>query len=272
MKNIRLIVNQPQPGAMNMAIDETLMLGLLKNSPEKTGFLRFYQWSPPTLSFGYNQRIERLVDLEKLNGIGIVRRMSGGKMVFHNDEWTFSLGIPQTSLKHEKNATFLQMFMNAVNPLVSALVAAGVPARFSDSRELKSVSGNLVHCYAAAAGHSIYAGSEKLIGAAGIVKEDCMIIHGSIPISIGFPPANIFLGEQKIDHGVSMTCLNNFLTPNQITSLPELVAEKFSQEFECPVIKNELSAEEEATARNIEWQKYADLNWKEKPQRVFSEK
>lgn len=255
-----------------MAIDETLMLSLLQNSPEKAGFLRFYKWSPPTLSFGYNQRIERLVDLEKLKGIGIVRRMSGGKMVYHNDEWTFSLGIPQASLKREKNATFLQMFMNAVNPLVSALVAAGVPARFSDSREFKTVSGNQVHCYATAAGHSIFAGSEKLIGAAGIVKEDSMIIHGSIPISISFPPGALFLSERKIDQGVSMTCLEKFLSQSQIESLPELVAEKFSQEFKCPVIKSELSVEEESTARNIEWQKYADLNWKEKPQRVFSEK
>jgi len=271
MKNIRLIIDEPQSGARNMAIDEALMLGLANS--DFFGFLRFYKWDPPTLSFGYNQNIERLIVFENLNGTGLVRRMSGGKMVFHNEEWTFSLGLQQALLKSETGSTtFLQMFQRAVSPIVQALVAAGIPARFSDLREMKSSSQNNVHCYAAATGHSIFAGDKKLIGAAGIAKDGNFIIHGSIPIKVSFPPWNIFAGSTKIEAGVSMTCLSEFLTDEMIEKIPYLIGDFFSKEFNCGLIKSELSAEEKTKVEFIETHKYADLSWKEKSQKNIEKK
>ncbi len=253
-----------------MAVDEALMLGLANS--DFFGFLRFYKWNPPTLSFGYNQKIEHLIIPEKADGIGMVRRMSGGKMVFHNHEWTFSLGLPQALLKSTASSTFLQMFQKAIDPIIQALVSAGIPARFSDLREMRSSHQNNVHCYAAAAGHSIFAGDKKLIGAAGIAKDGNFIIHGSIPIQVSFPPDDIFAGSTKIDLGVSMTCLRDFLAEDTIEKIPYSIGDFFSKEFNCELIYSQLSAEEKTKVEFIEKQKYADLNWKEKSQKKIEEK
>lgn len=267
MKSIRLLIDKPAAGARNMAVDEALARTMVASglSGGETGFLRFYKWTPATLSFGYNQNIQRLLDPVEIkkSDFGFVRRMSGGKMVFHDDEWTFSLGIPREFLKKQGNRTFLEMFVASVKPIVSALQDLGLPARFSHSREIKSVASNSVHCYASAAGHSIFLGNKKLIGAAGVARDSYLLVHGSIPINVSFPPDNLFLKKGRIDDGVNMAGLAEFLDARQIENFPDTVSRKYSEEFKCTVIDSKLSAEEEAIAQSLFLMKYSDLNWKE---------
>ena len=270
LNDIRLIISEPASGSWNMAVDETLSQGLAQRPGSHKSFIRFYKWKPATLSFGYNQPISKLVKLPEVKsaGYGIVKRSSGGKMVFHNHEWTFSLGFLQENLKSKKNSTFLEMFTNALQPLIKGLQQIGIPARFSDNKEIKRGVNKAVHCYAAAAGHSIFAGNKKLIGAAGIVRNGVMSIHGSIPIEVSFPDSRIFYGNRKIDDGVNMTSLSEFLDGEQIKSLPELIAkeyEKFSQER---VIKSKLSAEEIAITEKLVHNKYSLFDWKEQQNRL----
>lgn len=260
MNKIRFIVSEPCSGAKNMAVDEILMRSAIN---QDQAFLRFYQWSPPTLSFGYNQPVHRLIDDNKAKeeGFELVRRMSGGKMVFHADEWTFSIGFPQKALKNSGNS-FLQMFISAISPLVQGLIDLGIPARFSDGKSRQSTT-NQVHCYASAIGHSIFAGEKKLIGAAGIAKKNFLIIHGSIPITVQHPPNRLFPGLKRINEGVDMACLKEFMAPQQILQLPQKISENFAKHFCCMVIKSELSVEEETAVEELALQKYSDLNWKD---------
>ena len=48
----RLVIDPPQSGPWNMAVDEALLLDAVENG---NATLRFYQWSEPTLSLGYFQ-------------------------------------------------------------------------------------------------------------------------------------------------------------------------------------------------------------------------
>jgi lipoate-protein ligase A len=262
MQKIRFLQTGFGAGAWNMAVDEVLLHSLSQNN-KTSGFLRFYQWRPATLSFGYNQKISRLLELAKAReaGYGMVKRASGGKMVFHADEWTFSLGFRLNELHDSENKTFLDGFFRALKPMLQGLNDIGVPARFSEPKEVKRHSQNKIHCFAAAAGHSIFAGEKKLIGAAGQVKNGCLGIHGSIPISVSFPDSEVFLQNRKIDDGVSMTCLQDFLDARTIKLFPEIIAQKYAEIFATSVINSPLSADETEQSKLIE-QKYADLNWK----------
>ena len=75
--------------AYNMALDEALleaMPRLLKP------VLRFYGWTKPAASFGYFQKfseIERTTLLRPL-----VRRPTGGGLVPHDADWTYSVAFP----------------------------------------------------------------------------------------------------------------------------------------------------------------------------------
>ena len=75
--------------AFNMALDEAL----LEAAPRlRRPVLRVYGWTEPAASFGYFQRyadIERMTRLRPL-----VRRPTGGGLVPHDADWTYSLAFP----------------------------------------------------------------------------------------------------------------------------------------------------------------------------------
>ena len=75
--------------AFNMALDEAL---LEASAHIGKPVLRFYGWTEPAATFGYFQRyadVERVTLLRPL-----IRRPTGGGIVPHNADWTYSLVFP----------------------------------------------------------------------------------------------------------------------------------------------------------------------------------
>jgi lipoate-protein ligase A len=76
----------PHRAAMNMAIDEALLEHATVPS------IRFYRWYSPALSFGY---FGKFSDVASFQGDrDLVRRWTGGGIVFHGDDLTYSIVIP----------------------------------------------------------------------------------------------------------------------------------------------------------------------------------
>ena len=73
--------------AMNMAIDEALLE--MANIPS----IRFYRWHSPALSFGYFGRFADVVDYAARRDL--VRRWTGGGIVLHGDDLTYSIIVPR---------------------------------------------------------------------------------------------------------------------------------------------------------------------------------
>ncbi len=75
--------------AFNMALDEAL-LGAMPRL--QTPVLRFYGWTEPAATFGYFQKfseVERTTPLRPL-----IRRPTGGGIVPHDTDWTYSAVFP----------------------------------------------------------------------------------------------------------------------------------------------------------------------------------
>jgi lipoate-protein ligase A len=93
MTPCRLIIDSPQDGAWNMAVDEAL----LDDAAERgMATLRFYQWREPTLSLGYFQSYGERQTHAASQGAAVVRRLSGGGALMHDREVTYSLCLPAT--------------------------------------------------------------------------------------------------------------------------------------------------------------------------------
>jgi lipoyl(octanoyl) transferase len=95
-----LLQSGPGDYASNMALDEALL-----EAAPRLGrpVLRFYGWAEPAASFGYFQRyaeIERLTRLRPL-----VRRPTGGGLVPHDADWTYSLAFPPVDDWYNFSAT-----------------------------------------------------------------------------------------------------------------------------------------------------------------------
>lgn len=75
--------------AFNMALDEALLESMTRLQKP---VLRFYGWTEPAASFGYFQKfssVERATLLRPL-----VRRPTGGGIVPHDADWTYSFAVP----------------------------------------------------------------------------------------------------------------------------------------------------------------------------------
>ena len=84
-----LLDSGPCPPAFNMSLDEALL-----ESMSRLGrpVLRFYGWTEPAATFGYFQKyadVERATLLRPL-----IRRPTGGGIVPHDADWTYSLAFP----------------------------------------------------------------------------------------------------------------------------------------------------------------------------------
>jgi lipoate-protein ligase A len=91
MKSAELLFLASGPGepAWNMALDEAL---LLSASEIGAPVLRSYGWTLPAATFGYFQR---LAEVEKQTLLRpLVRRPTGGGIVPHDRDWTYSLVAP----------------------------------------------------------------------------------------------------------------------------------------------------------------------------------
>ena len=79
----------PCDAAFNMALDEALM----EFAPQLgKPVLRFYGWTQPAASFGYFQHFTEIERTTKLRPL--VRRPTGGGLVPHDADWTYSLAFP----------------------------------------------------------------------------------------------------------------------------------------------------------------------------------
>jgi lipoate-protein ligase A len=89
----------PHSAAMNMAIDEALLQ--TAESPS----IRFYQWSSPALSFGYFGKFADVA--EYATERDLVRRWTGGGIVFHGEDLTYSIIIPAQNAMFAESSAFI---------------------------------------------------------------------------------------------------------------------------------------------------------------------
>lgn len=76
--------------AYNMAFDEAMLECAARFGK---AVARFYGWTEPAASFGYFQHFADVVRLTQLRPL--VRRPTGGGIVPHDNDWTYSIVIPR---------------------------------------------------------------------------------------------------------------------------------------------------------------------------------
>src|SRR5439155_19438149 len=162
--------------ALNMAIDEAILIHHLKGETPPT--LRIFRWSEPSISLGRFQSIEREIELDicKQRGIALVRRPTGGRAVYHRDEFTYSIVI---SKRFGVPSGVIAAYAFLAQGLLAALTFLGVQAELSDGRISKNPS---AACFASSSQADLTSGGFKLIGSAQVWKDDTLLQQGSLPL------------------------------------------------------------------------------------------
>ena len=89
MNSWLLLLSGPHPPAPNMAVDEALLAAMPR---WQTPVLRFYGWTEPAATFGYFQKYTEVAGRTRLRPL--IRRPTGGGIVPHDADWTYSLAFP----------------------------------------------------------------------------------------------------------------------------------------------------------------------------------
>ena len=105
----------PHSAVMNMAIDEAVLEAIVGPT------IRFYHWGSPALSFGY---FGKFSDVAIYAGErDLVRRWTGGGIVFHGEDLTYSIVIPASDPGFDESS--LMIYEKVHRALCEALVKAG---------------------------------------------------------------------------------------------------------------------------------------------------
>ncbi len=173
-----LLQPQPQNGAANMALDESLLQAA--REPTTLPTLRLYAWQP-ALSLGRGQPITDINTAAlEMHHYGLVRRPSGGQAVFNHDQLSYAI------VGHESHPAFAGGIIAAYRNFSAALLhmvrELGLPAKFAERSsppppEIATV------CFAATADYEILVSGRKIVGHAQLRRGGAVLLHGAVPLN-----------------------------------------------------------------------------------------
>ncbi len=155
---------------MNMAIDELL---LEKKLPMP--LLRIYGWDRPSISIGYVQ--DYFAAPQK--GCTIVRRPTGGGIVFHEKDLTYTVVVPSS---HEINKLDrLESYHVFHRGALRALSKFGLEGALSQSK-MAPVDRASMRCFSSPTRYDVVCGEKKYAGAAQRRGKNGILHQGSISL------------------------------------------------------------------------------------------
>jgi lipoate-protein ligase A len=172
--------------AYNMALDEVLLEWNSEgNFPP---VIRFYGWNPATLSVGYFQKAEKEIDLEavKRNGLGFVRRPTGGRGVLHDKELTYSVIVSEDHPQMPKTVT--EAYRVISEGILQGFRELGLDAYFAVPRTEEEKQGlknpRSAVCFDAPSWYELVVEGRKVAGSAQTRQKGVILQHGSILLDL----------------------------------------------------------------------------------------
>ncbi|HAJ32677.1 MAG TPA: octanoyltransferase [Candidatus Atribacteria bacterium] len=275
----RIIKDSYHTGFMNMAIDEAIMIAHREGLVPPT--IRFYQWSPPAVSLGYFQDLEKEIDIDvcKNLGIDIVRRPTGGKAVLHDKELTYSFIIKEN---HPLvNNSILETYKKISGGIIRGLFYLGIIAELVPLREkLKSDSlhkrkkSEIRHsdfksiCFSVPSQYEVQVDGKKIVGSAQVRKGGIVLQHGSLLIELekdklfsvfNLPSAQI---RERLKTRFKATSLREILKKKiNFSELSEILPRGFEEEFGVKLTEGKLTEQEEKISKKLLENKYSTYKW-----------
>ena len=178
---IRVLTTPGCSAALNMAIDEALFNACSPDSGMMT--LRIYSWDPPAVSLGYGQDAEDEIDPGQCGryGIELVRRITGGRAVLHDQELTYSLVAPESHpALGSQSGTMIRRVSEALKGTVRHF---GIPGELAQDGRCGIGRGDV--CFSATGRYEITVHGRKLAGSAQRRSGGRVLQHGSILLGPG---------------------------------------------------------------------------------------
>ena len=260
-KTWRLIDTGFLDGYSNMAVDEALLRAF--DPASSLPILRLYGWLRPSLSLGRFQKADEVLDLQKCLDLGVpvVRRITGGGVIYHADELTYSIVCapgqipPASSIKDSFRVLtgFLVVFYQALDlDAKYALDVAPVGVRLGERTDF---------CFAGRELFDLLIGGRKIGGNAQRRRKNVIFQHGSIPLSNHVETGLSYMRKPFFGCEQGILSLADCGTLFGIDHLRERIVSAFSGSFAVELVNDELSPDELFQFEDLKQNKYATDRW-----------
>jgi len=215
---LQLLPTRTGNAAENMALDFLL----LQRYPHATEpRFRHYGWRAPAFTFGYSQKIAFVRNaLPAGETLDLCRRPTGGGIVDHRDDWTFSLVIPRGHPLEDVRAT--QSYREVHECLAAALQRQGAPAATKKERNPNEEPGGV--CFERAELYDVVneRTGKKIAGAAQKRNKHGLLMQGSL----WRPAAGASLDDEKFQNDFATLLAAALGTSAEPVPWPELNEEE----------------------------------------------
>ncbi|MBR1618971.1 lipoate--protein ligase family protein [bacterium] len=212
---MKFIDYEIKTGEENMQIDSDLLEYAIKNKLEEPIF-RLYGWKPACVSLGRNQN-DDFLDKEYLKkcGIDVVRRLTGGRALLHDDEITYSYICPISYLEHGEH--IVSSYKEICQIFINKFKTIGIDIDFGTQKQVKT---GFDYCMLVSTGADLCYRGKKLIGSAQCRKHGYILQHGSILYDYDKNLLEKIFGEEIVTDEI--TCIkdiNSSITKEDIVKL-----------------------------------------------------
>ena len=251
-----------------MAIDEALFRCFDPN--QDAPVLRLYGWHRPCISLGYFQRAAEAVKKETCEerGIDVVRRITGGRAVLHDQEVTYC--VVGSVQKGVFAGRLLECYQMIASCLVRGCELLGLPANEIELATGKGPRAGAASpaCFMTSSPYEILLNGRKLIGSAQKRGEEVFAQHGSIPLRLDLDliaSAIVLDGNDGTSllgrclQPVSLECaLGRTLSYDEVKSA---IFRGFSERLGRCIEPSKLTKEESEVAFSLVRDKYCSDTW-----------
>lgn len=259
MPSFRLIKTGHKDAATNMAIDEAMFI--CRSRKTNTPVFRIYGWKSPSISVGRSQKPQDILNLERCRqkNISVVRRPTGGGMLLHDKEVTYSVALNQDDLSLPKGVK--KSFEEMTSFLIDAYKLLGVTSDFS-KKTVKDPHGISQLCLLRTEEYDITIKNKKIGGNAQARKKETILQHGSVPFSldnriISEVLKDPLLFDKNTAVSLEQVC-QDYIKPEKIT---DALIKAFSARFGIELKESALTQEEEKLANDLKKNKYSSPDW-----------
>lgn len=178
MSGFRIIEEGPTEPIRNMAVDWAFLH--LRGEDVIPDTLRIYSWRNRAVSVGYSQDVSRELDPERcrMSGTEVVFRPTGGALVLHQDDLTYSMVVGMPELNPSRWSDFSRRVGRALCEGLRGIGLQPVCAGGGEERGRR----NRGACFSSLVRHEITVNGRKIIGNAKRWRRGALLQHGSIAL------------------------------------------------------------------------------------------
>jgi len=262
----RLIVHDKAEPAWNMAFDEATLERAVEHRGPAT--LRFFDWERPAITIGYAIDAPASLDLDECErlGVPVIRRLTGGGIVFHGSDLTYAITFPRQAIAPGEG--LIETYRTINRAFARALETFGVDAELLEGAARSGPPAGA--CFARPTRYDLVAAGKKLIGNAQRRRRGWLLNHGSMPLDDGYRAHLPLLRDRAEAAAFAEQCVTLSELARPLPSRAELIAaitDAFGAALSVRVEESPALDDELARAENLAGDKYRDRRWNEEGQK-----